>query len=82
MRGHRQQTAIMRDSLVGALPGGALRVDSLHIPAGIVPDEDPVHAVLAPLASLHHALCVSAVVTQCCSPPGLLHRQNVLVASV
>ena len=76
MTGHRQQSAIVRDSLVGALPGGALRVDGLHIPAGIVPDEDPVHAVLAPLASLHHALYVSAAVIRRCSPLGLLHRSN------
>ena len=80
MTGHRHQSAIVRDSLVGALPGGALRVDGLHIPAGIVPDEDPVHAVLAPLASLHHALGVSAAVIQRCSPPGLLHRNNSLTA--
>ncbi len=40
-------------ALVGALASGALRVDGLNIPAGIVPDEDAIHAVLTAWAALH-----------------------------
>jgi len=78
------RSSLEENALVAALSGGALRVDGLHIPAGIIPDEDSIHTILASLACLHGILNMS--VSWCsrllwvvpCSYPAMTNLPNQL----